>query len=182
MKNRVAGVSLIEILIAFAIMGILVALGVPQFTAMIQRSNVKSAVEFYGEGMRYARSMAIQRNVVARFLLDDNNGWTVAWCQPTSNAPCNEAAKWTDDRSRSGNALGDLKITTCPGDVKEIDFSALGWVTAQGVVPMAALRIDSPNIEVRSAQLQINLSGTVSQCDPTITSSADSRYCQTKCS
>lgn len=184
MRNPDHGFSLLELVIAIAILGILAATGIPKMSGWIQSANVKSAAEFYTEGLRLARVEAVRRNSGSRFQINvpDTNGWSVDWCQPTTVAPCiTGSGTWTNVYTRAGAAYNNVLLTVCPGGAAEVIFSPVGWVNTQGNAPVSALRIDSPNNTVNSAQLEINLSGVVGRCDPSVTNVSDSRRCQVVC-
>ena len=185
MKTRARGFTLIEAVIVIAILGFLAALGMPQMAAWLQGANVKSAAEFYTEGLRLARVEAVRRNAASRFRINtpDANGWSVDWCQPTTTIPCNSGSgAWNNVNAQSGSAFGNVTLTVCPGGAADVIYTAVGWVNMLGAAPVSALRIDPPNVTaVKSAQVEINLSGIVSNCDPSIANVADSRHCQVTC-
>jgi type IV fimbrial biogenesis protein FimT len=160
--------------------------GVPQMMQWIQSANVKSAAEFYAEGLGYARQEAVRRDAATRLVIHnpDTNGWLVQTCQPTTQIPCDANATWTDVLSRSGSAFDNIVVTVCPNTTQEVDFTPLGWVnTVVTTTQMNAIRLDAPSGSTRSTQVEINLSGVVSKCDPAVTgSTTDSRRCQWTCS
>ena len=78
--KHAAGFTLIELMVAIAILGVLVSLGIPSFNNFIQRSRLEAAVSDLSDSFKYARSEAIQRNTAVR--VDPvaggyNDGWTV---------------------------------------------------------------------------------------------------------
>lgn len=95
---RHAGFTLIEIMISLIILGLLVMIGVPAMSPMIQNARLSSMSEFYLDGLRIARSGAIQKSAAARFVMTPNaNGqfdWQVNWCFPTTVSPCDTSGNW----------------------------------------------------------------------------------------
>ena len=176
------GFTIIELVIAFVIMGVLAALATPSMMNWILRTSVRSASEFYAEGLQMARVEAIRRNVSTRFVIGtpDTNGWAIDWCQATSNQPCDEAGTWNNIVQRSGTAFDNISISYCPGGSNEVDFTSLGWVNTQFIIPMAAVRIMPSTSEVRSSQVEIPLSGIPMICSPEAVD-GDSRVCQVVC-
>ncbi|MDH4028630.1 MAG: GspH/FimT family pseudopilin, partial [Nitrospirota bacterium] len=61
MKDR-KGVTLIELLIVLAIIGILSAIGIPEYGRFIAKSKVRQAANDLLQNMRLARTMAIKEN------------------------------------------------------------------------------------------------------------------------
>lgn len=66
---RQRGVSLVEAMVALAIGGILLALALPNFSAWMAGTRVRSTAEGLLAGLQYARSEATTRNTQVRFQL-----------------------------------------------------------------------------------------------------------------
>lgn len=180
--HKVSGFTIVEIAIALAVMSVLVALATPAVINWMQSASVRSAAEFYAEGLQMARIEAIRRNAAARFVLNapDANGWSVDWCQANTGQPCNAGGAWTNVVQRSGTAYASLTLDFCPGGSTEIDFNPVGWVNTQVNIPLGAIRIASANSETRPAQVEIPLSGIPVLCVPGV-AAGDSRACQVVC-
>ena len=67
------GFSLIELIIAVAIMGILLSLAAPTFSAYLRNIKLRSAAEVFLAGVQLARSEAIRMNTPVEFLLTAND-------------------------------------------------------------------------------------------------------------
>ena len=78
-KNQ-QGVTLIELLIAIAIVAILAGIAVPNFTTWLQNTQIRTATEAVKNGLQLARAEAIRRNEPVNFVLSSVTGtnWTVS--------------------------------------------------------------------------------------------------------
>jgi type IV fimbrial biogenesis protein FimT len=69
MKKSRRGFSLVELVIAVAIMGILLALGAPSFSTYLRNVKLRAAAENFMTGVQLARSEAVRMNTNVEFLL-----------------------------------------------------------------------------------------------------------------
>lgn len=77
LRNR--GFTLIEVMIAIAVLGIMSSIAVPYFREMIASQRVRStASDAYG-GLLLARSEAMKRNATAAMTANDAADWTQGW-------------------------------------------------------------------------------------------------------
>jgi len=80
------GFTLLETMVALAIMGIVLAAGVPSMSAWIFAGKAASASQFYAEGLALARGQALTHNSASRLVLLANPGklldWRVDICFP----------------------------------------------------------------------------------------------------
>ena len=63
------GVTLIELLTALIIIGLLFGLGVPSFGGWIQNAQIRTAAEAIQNGLQLARVEAVRRNMTALYPL-----------------------------------------------------------------------------------------------------------------
>ena len=70
------GFTIIELMIALAVVGILFAVGFPSMSAWLQNSNIRAAAEGGLNGMQLARAEAVRRNAGVQLAFDANGGWT----------------------------------------------------------------------------------------------------------
>lgn len=64
LKQR--GVTLIELMLGIALLGIIATLALPSFTAFLDRSRLQGAVQALDADLQWARSEAVKRNAVIR--------------------------------------------------------------------------------------------------------------------
>ena len=197
------GFTLIEALVVVAIIGFGLAVGIPLMSEWALTNKVKSASQFYAEGIQLARGEALRRNAFSRIVFIDNakNGqsdWRVDLCFPAAGKLCNASGSWSGagavaaddpDQSagfksvyRSADPLPDEKFMTqtlMPDSSSAIYFTPLGWVDTT-----AASRVTSIKLEPTPAYaskfvattVQIPLVGIPVKCEPQAPA-GDSRRC-----
>ncbi len=159
------GVSLIELMIAIAVLGILMAVAAPSYRAWIQNAQVRSAAESIVSGLQLARTEALRRNGIVRFQLVSTMD---ARCEVDGNAPnwivsrADPSGACDADASDVVNPLVIQKkgredgtgnvftsSTNADGAANALAFNGLGRIETNGLiagVPVAALnRIDISN-------------------------------------
>ena len=148
------GFTLLEVMIALTIMGVLLAVGMPNMSRMIFANKVAAAGQFYSEGFSLARNQALTQNGASRLVLIRNAGngqfdWRIDVCFPRSDDPCNAAsANWSSTGApASGDPKGaingfrsllrradvlppsaQLTVAAGPDDARTVHFTPLGWV------------------------------------------------------
>ncbi|QBE65692.1 pilus assembly FimT family protein [Pseudoduganella lutea] len=197
------GYTLIELMVGVAILGSLVAVGIPNMTNWVVANKAKAASEFYLEGLSMARRQAVTHNARSRFVLTPgSNGqfdWQVDLCFPAPGNPCTDnAGNWsTTTAASSGDPEGaagfrsvlraaaslpssNLLIpTVAPDGANAVYYTELGWVDTTIPDRLAQLRLDPSAAlaeDVRAAAVAVTLAGMASKCDPAV-SAPDSRAC-----
>ena len=80
MKHKIAGFTLIELMITIALAGILAAIGLPSFTDTISRSRLTTNINELVASMNFARSEAVKQNrsiTVRKSGTEWEEGWTI---------------------------------------------------------------------------------------------------------
>lgn len=199
-----AGFTLMEALIALAIMGILLAVGLPSMSGWLRNSRAAGAAEFYAEGIKLARAEALRHNGASRLVLTQNanNGqmdWQVDICFPTQGLPCGPATgSWSTTAGPAGvdpemangfrsvfRVADELPAATIlaqglsPAGATAMYFNSVGWLDSN-VTPQLN-RIDLTPVpgagDFPSSSLRVSLAGMAAKCDPTIVTAGDSRRC-----
>ncbi|MFS2019370.1 Tfp pilus assembly protein FimT/FimU [Massilia sp. CT11-108] len=188
------GFTLIEAAVVVAIMGIVLAVGLPSMSDWLLGRKALAAAVFYQDGFTLARNAAIAHNSHSRLVLTENaaNGkmdWRVDICFPTSGTPCNDVTGgWSSAPPAAGGAPppppphpahapsappmpgeSDLAQAVSPSGATEVYFTPLGWVDT-AVAPYLA-RIDmAPSLTRAHAfaplAVVLTLAGIASICDP----------------
>lgn len=170
------GITLIEVLIAVVIIGIVMALGMPAYSTWIQNTQIRTAAESILAGLQTARNEAIRRNAAVQFKLD--GAGTTQWRVNFFSDPDANPLQSRPAEEGSPNAT----ITTTPGDANTVTFSALGRVipNADASPSLTAVLVDNLLIAVaadrRALQIDIPAGGAIRLCDPKVLA-GDPRAC-----
>lgn len=204
-KHIDRGFTLLEALIALAILGIVLSIGMPRMAEWIYASKVAAAGQFYAEGFALARNQALTQNGVSRLVLSKNaaNGqydWQIDVCFPRSDEPCNDistnwssaaapatrdplgAANGFKSLQRSAEALppaADLVPSIGPEDANAVYFTPVGWVD-----PAIGPRIErlalTPSTKhaaaARPLALVLTMAGNAIRCNP-LAATTDPQRC-----
>ena len=171
------GFTLIEVLIAMAILGLTLAMAAPSITTWIQNSQIRTASENIRTGLQKARAEAIRRNGNVEFKLDHptdtgGTGWTITSLidgTVVEVAPSNEGTR-------------NVKLTLTPDGATTTTFNGFGRLLATAANPLVRIDVDSASLSASdSHKLRIVIldGSDIKMCDPdpTITDAKDPRAC-----
>lgn len=194
LSRRPRGVTLIELVIAIAIFGILMMLAVPAFTTFLQNTKVKNAAETTMHGLNLARAEAVRRNATVRFqfVSDLTNGcalstatgnWVVSVSDPTGAcgaAPGGAAAPQIVQVKSGREGTENVSMTTVGGS--SVVFTGLGRVSGAGITRMDFSYPSGGTCEdaggtIRCMQIRVSTGGSAKLCDPKVTDPTDPRIC-----
>ena len=168
------GVTLAEMLIGIAILGILMAVGLPSYRGWIQNTQIRTAAESVLNGMQLARNEAVRRNLNVQLVLGAQSSWTIS--VPST-------AEQIQTRAY-GAGSKNVTVTKTPGAATTITFSSLGRVVANAdaSASITQLDFDVPTTilsaaESRDLRIVVGAGGNVRMCDPNVTVVTDTRYC-----
>lgn len=193
-RMRERGMSIIEIVVTIAIIGILMALAAPSAAHWIQNTQLRNAAESIYNALQSARLEALKRNTTVSFQMNDAN--TTAWqvclydvinnvCQAGPAAILSE--KPASEGSPNAKAGAETVLTTpatginagvgLPGSTT---FDSLGRLAT--TAPAHLVRIDvrnpqmDPNFERRLVIL-VSVGGQIRMCDPKLSLAASPMGC-----
>jgi type IV fimbrial biogenesis protein FimT len=172
------GFTLIELLIGIALLGILLSLGVPSFSAWLQNMQVRNAAESIQNGLQLARAEAVRRNTPVSFAMPGlNSDWSVNVVAPAELVQGHSAAE----------GAANAQIATTNGTMsfdglgKPIVIDGLGNITS---LPAAALiQVTNPTggacvTTIRCLNITVSVGGQIKMCDPNPSVlPGDSRHC-----
>lgn len=203
--HKMRGMTLIEVMVAIVIFGILMALGSGSFMAWMQNQQTRTAAESILNGLQVARGEAVLRNASVIFVMCDlsqgNKGssWDVlAASAPAMATACGADAAsstgWTRVQTRTAlEGSANAQASASAVGANAVAFNGLGRVTTLspiGAVPLppavnaitqglTVVNVNNPKGD-RPAGLNVTISaaGSVRLCDPATTLSPnDPRHC-----
>ena len=173
--RRRAGFTLIEVMIGLAVMAILMVMGLPSFTAWLQKGQIRTAAEAIQNGLMLARAEAVRRNTPVSFsMAGPDSSWTVA----TVATPLPPIQVRTGAEG-SSNAIVAVTAGALPVSVQ---FDGLGRAN---IAANLTIEVTNPVggacgtglTQMRCLNVQVTPGGTVRMCDPQVSTTGDTRKC-----
>lgn len=194
-RHLLRGFSLIELMVAIAVFGTLVMLGLPTLTTWMQNSQIRTAADAIQNGLQVARGEAVRRNTTVRFHLTDTadnscatsvsgTNWVVSLDPP--DGACATTA-WNEDTvtpptvrilQMRPSAEGTPNVVVAANQASVV-FNGLGRVTP---VPASNITINVSNptggacatistpAPMRCLRLEVSTGGQIRLCDPAFAS------------
>ena len=192
-NKKHSGVSLIELMVAIAIISILAVIGVPAYTTWIQNSQIRTAAQSISQGLQRARAEAVSRNLAVTFtlVLDGTDFWSVT--ENTSGNVKNTSENVIESKpagelntnvtfTGSGNATiaaGTAITFTSLGGIRDSDTStpAVDNPLPQIDIYSSALSDADADADATKLRVVVSNNGSVLLCDPSVSTSGDPRKC-----
>ncbi len=202
MRHR--GFSLIELMVALAIMGMLVLLAMPSLFTWLTNIRIRNEGDSIITGLQTARAEAVRRNQSVSFWLVNlpdptvlTNSCTLSstdgsWMVSVSS-PVGYCASNVNSTDITVNPAGVLAGRAMGGDSAKVSVAAVQsdgstagtFVTFNGFGRVASTssiaKIDLKGIGggkvYRNLRVVISATGAVRMCDPLVTSTTDPRSC-----
>lgn len=193
MRATQRGVSLIELLIGLAIVGIVMFVGLPAFSGFLQNTQIRNAAETTLSGITLARAEALRRNQPVRFQLVSGltsacalsatgMNWIVSLADPTGNcevAPSETTAPQTIQKKSGTEGTENITVATSGGSL--ITFNGLGRVTGAAITQLdfsnSTGTCEASGGTMRCLRITVSTGGQVKLCDPKVTAATDPRRC-----
>lgn len=173
--RRPRGFSLIELMMALALLALLLVLAAPNYAAWVADAQIRAGAESIVGGMRVAYAEAIKRNQPVEFVLDPTTGtggWTVQL-----------AADGTVLRTEVfGEGAKLAAFAATPGGTTMVTFNALGQIVANddasGTLTEVAVTYSTGTVNTRPLTVLVGGGRTgIKLCDPAVTDATDPRFC-----
>ena len=181
-----SGFSLIELMVALAILVLLLSFVGPSMVEWIANVRLRSAADAASAGLQKARAEAIKRNQVVTFWLVspatavvlDNScalssispSWVISLDSPVgacAGAPSDTTAPRMVEAHGAGSVATGLTVaalTDAAADATQVSFDAFGQ-TVLAAASIHTIDFTSPSPGTRRLRLQISLAGGVHMCD-----------------
>ncbi len=167
-RSRLRGFSLIELMVGLAILGILLAAGVPSFRTWLNNTQIRNAAEAIQNGLQQARAAAVQRNSLVVFTLGAGSTWTVGCVTATATCPATIESRSSQEGSVNAVVAADQAAIT---------FNGLGRTNVVGAAKKFV--ITNPNGgscvasagQMRCLNVVVTNGGQIRKCDPAIDNS-----------
>jgi len=127
------GFTLIELMVALAILALLFLLGMPSFITYLRNSEIRSTSESIINGLRTASAEATRLNSRVAFKFTGTGAdWTInAINDPLADVDCTDLGP-AIQQFKSKEAGSGAKVTITPSDKSVVCFTGLGRVWKQG--------------------------------------------------
>lgn len=191
---RQRGMTVVEVIIAVAIVGILLALAAPSMNTWIQNVQLRNAAESILGGIKRARFEAVSRNTTVAFELQDPNStqWHVCLfdtvAQTCKAASPDLAAKGASEGSPNARVGAQSVFTNFnavldPGtEVPSlVAFDPFGRVSPSSPTNIARIDVRNPTLpsaDERRMEIFIGAGGEVRMCDPQLALATNPQGCQ----
>jgi type IV fimbrial biogenesis protein FimT len=192
---RMRGFTIVEILVAIAIVAMLMLLVAPSSATWIQNTRLRSAAESVARGLQMARIEAMKRNAQVAFRMTDpaSSAYMVCIYDPVADL-CSTAAGAVlaqRDASEDGSVaklgadttLSDPTVALAPGvNIPSVTvFDWYGRLAAAAPVNMMRIDVRNPILSTadeRRMVIFINQGGQIRVCDPQLSKATNPQGCQ----
>ncbi len=196
---------MVEVLVSVAIVAIVLAIGIPNFSLWMQNTQLRSTAESVLTGLQLARAEAVRQNIRTRFQFANPDGsscgsmgcWTITTDSltaqgtfPAANQVQSASATESGQNARLGVSAATVASSSCcttaiaagtgmaTNPLPGVVFNAFGQVVTDASVTRIT-RIDTTNAATANARRMViilNSSGMARMCDPSLPA-ANSRGC-----
>lgn len=170
-KNQQLGFTLIELMVAIAILAIVLGVGIPSYRDLIVNNRMAGEINDFVGSLRITRSEAIKRGVPVRMCASDDgqdcansgpwsNGWIIFEVRPDS-ANCNALAQAAGDCVRVYTFSGTNNLAGANNLAHTLTFDANGFVRGDdNAIPVNNTLImlcdpDNDNDKARAVEMSL---------------------------
>ncbi len=191
LKQR--GITIVEVLVAIAIVGLLMALAAPSATNWIQNNQLRSAADSIMNGIQIARIEALKRNTRVSFQLTDpaSTAWQVCIYDVAADACTadpviqSKSASEGTPNARVGvePIFTDTDNVLAAGDgmPASVTFDSFGRVAPAAPVNIARVDVRNPTLssaDERRLEIIVSVGGQVTMCDPKLAKATNPQGCK----
>lgn len=159
-------------MIGLVVLGILLMVGLPSYSAWIQNTQIRTAAESILNGMQLTRVEAVRSNTNVQLVFGAASSWTVS-------VP---GGAQIQTRTRDEGSQ-NVTVAMTPAGATTITFNALGRVVANADASASITRVDVDMpvailsaAESRDLRITVSAGGNIRMCDPNVVA-PDPRSC-----
>lgn len=157
LKAKSLGFSLVELMTAIVIMGILAAVAIPSFQTWIINSQTRNAAESITNGLQRARSESVARNTNVQLVLGANSSWVVS---VVNNGTVIQSRLSSEGSTR-------VTRTVLPAGATSITYNNFGLVVANADASASLTQVDLTAAGgTQNLRVTIGAGGNARMCDP----------------
>lgn len=189
------GFSLLELIIALAIAGILMALAAPAYIGYVANSRIRTAAQSFNSGLQLARTEAIRRNMNVDFVLIDDTAPSLTsaasnlgrgWLVRTTDGVTFIEGKQLNEGGSNQIVVNDSNNdgSANAGAVSTITFNGMGMTTLPAGVTFTftnpsggVCTTATQPASMRCLNVAVARGGQSIICDPAVTATSDNRRC-----
>lgn len=180
------GFTLIEMMIALAIVALVLAIGAPNFSVWLQNTQIRNAAESIKSGLVFAQMEAMRRNTPVRFQLMSSTdsdcalsttqpNWVVNVGNATTNDPsgaCGPASETAPFIIKSVPAADGMRNVVLDSSQSTVVFNSYGQ--ASNVTGAATISVTNPqggscvtsSGPMNCLRVTVSSSGQIRMCNP----------------
>ncbi len=189
-RSRTRGFTLVELLVAFAVLGLLVVSALPSYAEFVRNAQIRTAAQSIESGLQLARAEAVRANAQVQLQLAGTlAGTAIAGGTDWSVMRALEATPTVFDQAVSARvepnasslarvgvsaAMGGAAAAAGAGLPASITFTGLGRLSSATAVRQ--IDITGP-AGSRRLSVQISAGGDIRLCDPALARATDPQGC-----
>jgi type IV fimbrial biogenesis protein FimT len=191
-SRAAGGFTLVELLIGLAILGFLLALGVPAFSTLLQNQRLRASAETLMNALQLARAEAVNRNGQVQFVLTEDDAVALEvnaitesttgknWMVRARN-PVTGLWDFVEGKNAAAGTGSTTATVSVSGTVATITFNGLGTTdlaansTFQVTNPPGGAC--APSGPMRCLNVVLTPGGQAKMCDPAVSAAGDTRKC-----
>lgn len=179
LKFKTAGFSLIEMMIAVAMLAILASAAYPSFRGMIINSKIRNATESIVNGLQKARAEAVARNTNVEFALSTDTSWVVQLAGGGTQIESRNSSEGSASVTRTGLVTNlTTLVTTATTAAAKTTFNNFGGVVANSPASDSLTQVDLTAVGGnKPLRVLIGVGGNIRMCDPSLSFASNPRGC-----
>lgn len=165
-RAKAAGFTLVELMIALGVLGVLTMIAVPNFKQMLRNYEVRSAADSVAVGISKARAEAVSRNASMQFVLGAGTSWTVDYVtKPVPTDPPLDSRAASDSPNATKTAVAANLSTAAT----TLTFNNIGLVIANADASPSLARVTFTAAGAsETLRVDIGAGGSARACDPSL--------------